>query len=118
MDTRKLDGLIAEQVFATDKWSVWWDNYDDEISDEGESPVRQGYAVYDSVPHYTTDAAADYLVLVHVRESWDQEKRHLFEVNLEGIWLKRNRWYTTPVWYEPGDYSRAALAVLGIETTE
>jgi hypothetical protein len=68
------------------------------------------------IPFYSSYAGNDYEVLVHVRETWKPEERMSFEVALQritsekfgaisGITFRRSS-------YEPGDYSKAALAVM------
>lgn len=85
-------------------------------------PADGQFAVHESdVPDYPTDPAADYEVLVHVREHWPNEKpdgwwekfcEHLWELQCEH---KKHGW--NPIFdshglYRPGDYSRAALVAL------
>lgn len=77
-------------------------------------------------PAYTSDLAADYDVLRHVRETWDEEARTRFAQELLLIYGERwramlKRRETLPfvphelmyhlLCYQVGDYSRAALAV-------
>lgn len=85
-----------------------------------------------SIPPYSSDIAADYSVLVKVRETWDRADEAnkpgnetnyrvlhgSFHLALQRIWKEREdknksgEW--TPWWsmYQPGDFSRAALASL------
>lgn len=72
------------------------------------------------VPHYTTDPAADYQVLEHVREKWEPLQHCTMRDELQMAWGERARdaevaqvW--GPTQYRPGDYSRAALAALDKE---
>ncbi len=71
------------------------------------------------VPNFTTDANADYQVLCKVRDHWQWKQIDTFHFELLAIW--QNRYYAfNPhranvgfhLWYEPGDYSRAALNAL------
>ena len=55
------------------------------------------------IPHFTTDARADYTVLEFVRTNWTTTDR--FETFCESL--------TNAAYYQAGDYSRAALAVMG-----
>lgn len=70
------------------------------------------------MPAYTTDPAADYFVLRHVREKWcaDDYPRiddfRTFCEELKTLWWPRSRvtmHYGLFTLYQPGDYSRAAL---------
>lgn len=77
------------------------------------------------VPAYLTDPAADYSVLVRVRETWsDDPEQKRFRVAFAKITedrraAKAGQWRASGsgmfMFYEPGDYSRAALAALGVE---
>ena len=68
------------------------------------------------MPEYSTDPSADYEVLVFVRENWEEAKRLSFGLQLSSI--LDDRWgandfgdvETAGYYYQPGDYSRAALA--------
>jgi hypothetical protein len=81
------------------------------------------------MPAYTSDAAADYSVLEKLRNEWatpdwDGPRFWLFEKELrrileeraayyeDGEKPERTGWVEWYAQYEPGDYSRAALAVL------
>lgn len=88
--------------------------------------------VHFSAEPYSSDIAADYSVLVRVRETWDRADEAnkpgnetnyrvlhgSFHLALQRIWKEREdknksgEW--TPWWsmYQPGDFSRAALASL------
>ena len=65
---------------------------------------------------FSSDIAADYEVLVFVRENWDKGKRLTFGFQLSTLF--DDRWTiddfgdieTAGYYYQPGDYSRAALA--------
>lgn len=81
--------------------------------------VKEGRLdVPNDLPRYTTDAAADYLVLCRVRETWDQKRQARFSRELMyGIWFgRRERWGTNDpencIEYRPGDYSHAAYLAL------
>ena len=101
----------------------------------GKSQERGDGAVDDSMcPHPSTNPADDYAVLCHVREKlatpeWEGVKWWEYEDALKRIWMRRfaravphlrrtlSAWVAWHLQYEPGDYSRAALAALGIEVT-
>ena len=77
-----------------------------------------GYAT--DLPRFTTDASADYLVLKWVLESWSKDRLLRFSEGLYDLWDARaaesdprgdDRWIDAML-YTPGDYSRAALAVV------
>lgn len=63
---------------------------------------------------YTTDPAADYSVLEKVRKTWDLQQIRALSASLRYIWHERKEAtpYPMETFYQPGDYSRAALAVL------
>jgi hypothetical protein len=71
---------------------------------------------------YSTDIAADYSVLCHVRETWGASNHESFFTLLWWAWAHRQDkdikaatrdiaegWGAMPTYYQPGDYSRAAL---------
>lgn len=65
------------------------------------------------VPKFMTKPAADYDVLRRVRVAWDRDRRSRFVNALRALWQKRSGPDDElELRYEPGDYSRAALAVL------
>lgn len=76
------------------------------------------------VPHYTSDPAADYEVLRRVRETWSYALNAEFARQLERMW--KDRLYAGAIgpfssWacsYQPGDYARAALETLELETQQ
>lgn len=63
------------------------------------------------LPHYSSYIAADYSVLVKVRETWSAIALVGFDDELFNTWDARSQ-ETTYAQYQPGDYSRAALASL------
>ena len=70
------------------------------------------------IPPYTSDAGADYLVLCQVREHWTHEQNQAFVEELKTLrWPRCNvsQPFSLELFAEPGDYSRAALAVLAQE---
>lgn len=74
----------------------------------------------ENLPAYTSDPAADYQVLVKVRETWDDMDMNEFSRQVcKQCKIRLGTDYVTDgtVWiflqgYTPGAYSRAALAVL------
>lgn len=69
----------------------------------------------------TISPADDYSVLCHVREKWDGGMCDAFGHALEDIWMSEKNdcsFLPTCCRYRPGDYSRAALAALGIKVTQ
>lgn len=67
-------------------------------------------------PRYATDAAADYLVLERVRETWDADRLVSYSFALQQMLALRGRGdkplVSYAMWYEPGDYSAAAFMAL------
>lgn len=59
-----------------------------------------------------TDPAADYAVLRHVRETWDTDAQYRFAQALAELYRPRKEGNHPILRYMPGDYSRAALAVM------
>lgn len=109
---REIDGYVAEEVFDWDRWRVWGLHQDDSLDDEGEVPVRSAASVRSEVPHYSASVEADYTVLEHVREHWESGLVLVYRVQLYRIWREHGG---GAFCYQPGDYSRAALAALGSE---
>ena len=105
----KEDKQIAEKVMG---WDI--------------QPVTGFYRTNPSDSHYnrvvvkdfnpTTDANHDYRVLKHIRENWPPSERYEFVQMLQQI-VSENKGRALHhlfvfLYYEPGDYSRAALKVL------
>lgn len=132
-DARAMDARVAEMVMGWTWATLNPERYPDTpparflISPEEASrswnvpatldlPLDTPDHAWNSAPHYTTDTAADYEVLRHVRRFWSAEQRMRFgRVLVHKIW--RGRWgngWAMPaaMLYEPGDYARAALAVM------
>jgi hypothetical protein len=92
----------------------------------GDEPLAYSYCssqpgIRLAPPAYTSDASADYSVLAKVRETWDDVDLFNFGSALAGLWRRLNelplgcemrKCGMQHLMYEPGDYSRAALAVL------
>lgn len=66
-----------------------------------------------TIPHFTSDANADYSVLEHVRKTWSWEKQSDFKMALNRIWNTREDGVMVagPILYETGDYSQALAEV-------
>jgi hypothetical protein len=101
--------------------------YDPRMADRGciEGWYHRTEDGWSHVPHYSTSAAADYAVLKHVRETWGLsaqcDKAWAFQNRLQEMWLARRPGVLAPPYivaclYEPGDWSRAALAALSPES--
>ena len=103
----ELDALVAKEVMGWEwheKFMCWYPPGIGATLAESRSPREW---------HPTSNVFNDYEVLVRVRETWDERKLTEFARALDGGWCKG---YCIPfgyVRYQPGDYSRAALAVLG-----
>jgi hypothetical protein len=119
--SRELDALVAEKVMG-------WTFFD--VSG-GQIPKHEATMCWASpgspshhreeLPFYSTDPTADYSVLVRVRETWGWKMRDAFYAALCAAWTERRTsnvhlgWGDhSSLWYSPGDYSRAALAALGV----
>ncbi len=67
------------------------------------------------LPNYTTDPAADYKVLEWLRGKYSEDDfvGGMFLSELDDIWCAESRgiWGGDPLAYQPGDYSRALLAL-------
>ena len=87
--SRELDAKVAEKVMG---WMV--------------NPTHDQFKP-------STDPAADYSVLVKVREAWGADATGKFVDALVELWH-----FPTPLMYRPGDYAKAALTALGVEHTE
>jgi hypothetical protein len=117
IDKRELDKMVAAAVMGYSRvGNGWWRT-------PGGDEYSAEYALM-VIPHYTSDIAADYGVLHYVRENWNLEMQERFTIELNSIW--HHRWseawfdgkrpgYPKPLNYEVGDYSRAALAAVGIK---
>lgn len=134
--SRELDALVAEKVMG---WQ-WYVDLDDVASKihgyrylhkgvphwsrkaSGNEPIWHDH-IY-GLPEFTTDPAADYEVLKHVRERWSLQDKTVFEDALSTLFadkFRRDRTGSIVSWntsclYEPGDYSMAALKALGLDT--
>lgn len=105
-DARELDARVAEKVMGKRV----------DPDDCGCTDCLTGESLHPGqVPDYLTDASADYEVLRHVRETWDARRLRRFSANLQAMWFDRQRDADESypvVAYLPGDYARAALAVM------
>lgn len=103
--TREQDAVIAERLFGGSRKLIY---------------TAVNGRVSAGVPRYTSEANADYLVLEKVRETWGILESDRFIAALQVAWFNREmpRLAAThrPILYEPGDYSRAVLAVWESET--
>ena len=85
---------------------------------EGDKPAKVYLNVHQQwveVPHFTTDAAADYLVLERVRE-WGRSQQESFYWSLINTWIECAFDEWPAMGYRPGDYSHAAY--LALQETE
>lgn len=125
---RELDCLVAERVLG---WKVV------EYGREGEFRYYETGDDYIEESNFlpSSDVSDDYAVLQHVREKWlDADDYHeangrwnVFWRSLAEILRSRDPYYRDTVnqyelyymqEYRPGDYSRAALAALGVEVDQ
>lgn len=82
-----------------------WDNACGRREDNSRHVAEWG------VPHFSTEASADYSVLKHVRETWDKYWLCDFSEWLNNLFDMRPGVLPDPIQYQPGDYSIAALYV-------
>jgi hypothetical protein len=104
-DRRELDARVATEIMGWKRGRP----------ERGEYPWRRPDGSWHPshvVPGYTSDPAADYEVLCHVRETWDGPKQAAMMERLTTMWAERSAEYLRWLAYMPGDYSRAALAVM------
>lgn len=115
MDERTLDARVARLIMG---WRP-------RIVRDWPAPSRDGNTARSpDVPRYTSDPAADYEVLRRVRETWSYALNVEFARQLERTW--KDRLYAGTIgpfsnWaccYQPGDYARAALKTLELETQQ
>jgi len=104
--SRELDAKVAEKVLGlhtNDHSKYWFDVL--------------GTIVYmRDFFEPTTDIKCDYEVLKHVRENWSINDQLRMDKEMAGIISFRSV-YGAYLFYQPGDYSKAALKALG-ETIE
>lgn len=127
-DTRELDAWVAEHVMG---W-VWCryevDEHEyafilkppdkvepDNVVVEYKGGTVNAYYLLQFSP--TTNSIDDYEVLKHVRENWDRGPENKFLAQLRDQVNERRPFGRvsceySPLYYEPGDYSRAAKAAM------
>lgn len=104
-----IDREIAEKVMGwprrSNDYAEWWLTSSGGRFDEDWNP--------------STNIQHDYEVLKHVRENWDKDMDEKFASHLFNNCNKRvparGVGYNVFLYYEPGDYSKAALAAIGGE---
>lgn len=102
-----IDAEVAEKVMG---WhSVHTERHGEEWHAYGLPPDKEFDCT--PVPKFTTDPTADYAALARVRETWDYAARERMDTELARVWDARGLEHLA---YEPGDYSRAALAALAV----
>lgn len=106
--SREEDAEVAEKVFGLQINKLFThDDYD---------PILVLAADNKPPAAYTTDPSADYEVLKHVRENWEDGPRLKFCDELNEIWASRallSQWHNSwEQFYEPGDYAKAALKAI------
>ncbi len=115
MDERTLDTRVARLIMG------WRPSI---VRDRPAVSPNGNWAQSLDVPHYTSDPAADYEVLRRVRETWSYALNVEFARQLERMCKDRLYAGTTgpfSSWaccYQPGDYARAALKTLELETQQ
>ena len=141
MTNRELDAAVAEHVMGYDGEPFYFCTADGEsmnawVSKDGpwytlgelqewlKEKQERGFCLDHRIeeerrfPEYTSDAAPDYEVLKRVRETWDEPMQDKWHVELQNVWIDRRGGPMliafTAIDYQPGDFSRAALAALGV----
>lgn len=114
VDTRALDAEVAERVMGWTEVREWGSGYVDRP--DGMGGISPTGKCIEDIPSCLTDPAADYEVLRHVRETWDHSRQYQFAHALAELYRSRKEGRHPVVRYQPGDYSRAALAALNGET--
>ena len=131
-DPRERDAAVAERVMGWE-WRTygpgfshsghirWMDRPDapngpcgpDIVTATGDEPAAVDGLRW--VPKFSTDPAADYAVLEHVRREWLFSRRQAFVRALHETWRARplgpgkpQAWPDCAMEYRPGDYSEAA----------
>lgn len=114
--SRELDALVAEKVMG---WH-WCPNWGCYTSEEWKKDCPPPDGIYKCSERISfSDVASDYEVLKQVREKWLIPDQYLFLAELCRLIEWRRRKVAGQLhssffmFYEPGDYSRAALKVLG-----
>ena len=136
-DARARDGWIAEHVIRLEdvqdgRLRYWFtptnsgytpDNCKPRAPEDMPDKVYFDGRVWKRVPDFTTDAAADYLVLERVRETWKTIRVCEVRDHVKAIWDKRaweDRERGGVPWgccqYRTGDWSHAAY--LALQETE
>jgi hypothetical protein len=107
--------FMSPKVMASKRWLEHFAAFDGAEA-TGDEALAYSYCSSqggECVPSYF--GSEDYLVLDHVRSTWDRERLKAFTVALAGMWGERGgderAWLAWGL-YELGDYSRAALAVV------
>lgn len=120
MTPRERDAWVAEHVMGwrdvdDGKFMAKWKGYDEDTgkvlwdqTDHSGIPSEGGCR--DFLPNCSTDASADYLVLKKVRETWGNDKKIKFEMNLESQFHRTG--CCQAMNYQSGDYSYAAYLTL------
>jgi hypothetical protein len=117
--SRRIDALVSERVMGWKEGTLA--AYAECVALYGQEETDEAFA-WAGVLHYTSDPAADYLVLVKVRESWTDGMHSAFLRILEASLRLRaaesetlDPKYDAWLMYKPGDYSHAALLALGVK---
>lgn len=117
MTDEELNHWIAENVMGwklCDRRAMGWGE-GPPVYSTGEDPEDLNSSPTRRDPRFSTDPADDYLVLVKVRETWDDKQISAFANIAEEVWCHRSNAgsiYDWTILYEVGDWSRAAKAAL------
>lgn len=128
MEPRKRDAWASEKIVGRDV--LWLEVVEHDDGSVTPSPYKTpgSEPCYENsntdlfiVPYFSTDPAADYEVLKHVRETWDGARQKAFSDAYYHLvskrWLALGEPPTNHVYvmYEPGDYTLASLLALESE---
>ena len=124
MSSLERDAFGMEHIFK--RPVKWLDPF--YFSEVGDESVQDDPHYWEVVPHYSTDASADYKILQKVRSTWSDARLvgdiDSFDVCLREIWDKRNLnrkeliasvGYQLHLLYEPGDFLHAVWQALNGE---
>lgn len=115
-----MDALVAEKVMG---WTLWRSPCARQCDqpDCWKTGKRVSPTIRIAGWNPSREVQQDYEVLQHVRKHWEVQKQDAFRRELDDILEARyfnspNRdpdyWVSTIMFYEPGDYARAALLAM------
>lgn len=114
---------VLEALWGIKSKSVWFEGWDTDQEFPRYIPSGKPRRTHSldamPVPRFTTDVGPDYAVLARVRDTWGTMQVDDFNFALLTIWQNRYNGFEPHrenvgfhLWYQPGDYTRAALEVM------